>query len=491
MAAIVLSLVGTLVAPARASVRASSSELTAHLDALSADLGRVQADHDQVTASLVGERERVATGRPAYDAGVDAETRAYAKLSRYAVSAYVTGDLIDFDVTVSALTDSSGDLDAQGRRVLTTTAHGELVGQARRATSDVNRLTGELRDAETAYTASQSEQASLAVRRDELVNEIAATRGQIEQARASEAAAAQAEAARRASQEAEDRARAEDDAVRAATPQPESVRSGVVPPGAVRDQIIEKLGGEIPAIALNAYWRAASILDKSKPGCKMDWALIAAIGRVETNHGTYRGTTVSPDGSTHPVILGIPLDGRQGTALIRDTDGGALDGDPIYDRAVGPMQFIPSTWKIFAADGNGDGIADPHNIYDAALAAGNYLCQTAEGPVSVAENASRAVYAYNRSAEYNRQVLTLADHYRRTVNPNLPPPTTPPTVPTDVSKLPPPASPTEPTTTSTTPGATSTTTATTSTTTDPTASSSTSSTTSTTNPPHPPLPAGP
>jgi membrane-bound lytic murein transglycosylase B len=186
------------------------------------------------------------------------------------------------------------------------------------------------------------------------------------------------------------------------------------------------------------------------------------------------------------VILGIPLDGRKGTALIRDTDGGRLDGDPLYDRAVGPMQFIPGTWKSFAADGNGDGIADPHNIYDAAVATGNYLCKTAGGPVTEPENASRAVYAYNRSAEYNRQVLTLADHYRRTLNPNLPPPTTPPTVPPDPTDLPPPASPTEPTTTdSTVPEPTSTTT--TSTTIEPAPSTSTSTSSTTTNPPHPAL----
>jgi len=257
-----------------------------------------------------------------------------------------------------------------------------------------------------------------------------------------------------------------------------------VPPGAVRDQIIEKLGGEIPTIALNAYFRAAALVERTKPECKMDWALIGAIGRVETKHGTYRGTTLAPDGSTHPVILGIPLDGRKGTALIRDTDGGALDGDPLYDRAVGPMQFIPGTWKAFSADGNGDGIADPHNIYDAAVATGNYLCKTAGGPVSEPDNASRAVYAYNRSAEYNRQVLTLADHYRRTVNPDLPPAPPPPTVPLDPSDLPPPASPTEPTLpeepttpTSTVPGASTTSS---SSTTVPASSTSTSTTSTTT-----------
>ncbi len=84
---------------------------------------------------------------------------------------------------------------------------------------------------------------------------------------------------------------------------------------------------------------------------------------------------------------------------------------------------------------------DLREFYDAAAATGRYLCSTSGGPISVAENASRAVYAYNRSVEYNVQVLTLADHYRRTIDPSLPPPTAPPTIPPDPGNLPPPASP--------------------------------------------------
>ncbi|MEV5463672.1 lytic murein transglycosylase, partial [Streptomyces cellulosae] len=90
-------------------------------------------------------------------------------------------------------------------------------------------------------------------------------------------------------------------------------------------------------------------------------------------------------------------------ALIRDTDGGAHDGDTAYDRAVGPMQFIPSTWARWGADGNGDGRTDPNNVFDAALAAGRYLCAGGRD-LSVPAELDRAILGYNHSTAYLRTV---------------------------------------------------------------------------------------
>jgi len=127
---------------------------------------------------------------------------------------------------------------------------------------------------------------------------------------------------------------------------------------------------------------------------------------VESNHAQRANVKVALNGDVVPRIAGIPLDGTRGTRLIRDTDGGALDGDPVHDRAVGPMQFIPSTWKTMAQDGNGDAKLDPNNIYDAALAAGGYLCRAAPGGgLDREEQLRRAVYAYNASASYVEKVL--------------------------------------------------------------------------------------
>lgn len=122
---------------------------------------------------------------------------------------------------------------------------------------------------------------------------------------------------------------------------------------------------------LAAYRRAEQAVGASDPRCGLRWQLLAAIGKVES--GQARGGQVDAAGTTLRPILGPVLDGN-GFANISDTDGGAYDGDARYDRAVGPMQFIPSTWAAWGQDGNGDGKRDPGNVYDAALAAGRYLC---------------------------------------------------------------------------------------------------------------------
>jgi hypothetical protein len=154
---------------------------------------------------------------------------------------------------------------------------------------------------------------------------------------------------------------------------------------------------------------------------------------VESNHGQFRGAALDAAGQSRPPILGIALNGV-GTALIRDTDDGRLDQDAVFDRAVGPMQFIPSTWVRYAVDGNGDGREDPFNIYDAARAAADYLC-AAGGDLSTDAGKVRAVLAYNHSASYVATILALAATYEGGVAPTLPaialeqPPSQPPANP--------------------------------------------------------------
>ncbi|MET8474704.1 lytic transglycosylase domain-containing protein [Streptomyces sp. NPDC006422] len=165
----------------------------------------------------------------------------------------------------------------------------------------------------------------------------------------------------------------------------------------------------IPATVLDAYKKAAAEIGTTKPGCNLDWQLLAAIGKVES--GQARGGDVDKDGNTLHAITGPPLDGN-GFAKISDTDGGSWDGDTVHDRAVGPMQFIPSTWEWAGRDGNGDGKKDPNNVYDAALAAGHYLCR-ADRDLSNATDLNKAILSYNNSTKYLATVLSWLDYYRK------------------------------------------------------------------------------
>ncbi|MBA8975753.1 lytic transglycosylase domain-containing protein [Streptomyces calvus] len=166
-------------------------------------------------------------------------------------------------------------------------------------------------------------------------------------------------------------------------------------------------GAALPATVFAAYRRAESELARSAPGCRLRWHLLAAIGQVES--GQARGGRVTPDGTTVTPIRGPRLDGVA-FALIRDTDGGAHDGDTVYDRAVGPMQFIPSTWARWGADGNGDGRSDPNNVFDAALAAGRYLCAGGRD-LSDPAQLDRAILGYNHSTAYLRTVRAWYAYY--------------------------------------------------------------------------------
>ncbi|MFD5591297.1 lytic transglycosylase domain-containing protein [Streptomyces griseorubiginosus] len=165
----------------------------------------------------------------------------------------------------------------------------------------------------------------------------------------------------------------------------------------------------IPATLLDAYKKAETELRASKPGCNLPWQLLAAIGQVES--GQARGGRVDADGTTTSRILGPQLDGN-GFELIKDTDHGVYDGNSTYDSAVGPMQFIPSTWAWAGRDGNGDGVKDPNNIYDAALAAGHYLCRN-NWDLATGAGLEDAILSYNPSRHYLNTVLSWLEYYRK------------------------------------------------------------------------------
>lgn len=167
----------------------------------------------------------------------------------------------------------------------------------------------------------------------------------------------------------------------------------------------------IPAPALRAYADAQLRLATEQPGCHLAWNTLAGIGWVESHHGTMGGRTLAADGRSTPTILGPALDGSGALAAIRATpESTAWHGDPTWDHAVGPLQFLSSTWDRWGADGDGDGTADPRDLDDAALAAGRYLCADAHD-LATDSGWNAAVHSYNHDAGYVAHVAAAASDY--------------------------------------------------------------------------------
>jgi membrane-bound lytic murein transglycosylase B len=178
----------------------------------------------------------------------------------------------------------------------------------------------------------------------------------------------------------------------------------------------------IPAVALTAYRNAERMMAVTDPGCGISWNLLAGIGRIESGHASggatdARGTAVRP-------IYGPTLDGTLpgNEVVVQSNSAGRI----AYARAMGPMQFLPGTWAHYASDGDGDGKADPQNLYDATLAAARYLCS---GNLNLRDQSQvlSSILRYNNSMPYAQNVLGWAAAYATGVIPvDLPPITGPP-----------------------------------------------------------------
>ncbi|MQY28601.1 lytic transglycosylase domain-containing protein [Nocardia aurantia] len=196
-------------------------------------------------------------------------------------------------------------------------------------------------------------------------------------------------------------------------PGPPTVRSNKLPANRVAATTVAGPLG-IPGVAYAAYTNAERVLAQENPDCHMSWSQLAGIGQIESHHAYGK-----LDENGYPInpVYGPVLDGSLGgNQVVNATDGGELDGMSSYARAVGPMQFLPSTYRKYAADGKGDGTSDPQNIFDASLTAGKYLC---EGGLDMNDPAqqSRAIMRYNHSMAYVANVMAWETAYREGVGP--------------------------------------------------------------------------
>ncbi len=178
----------------------------------------------------------------------------------------------------------------------------------------------------------------------------------------------------------------------------------------------------IPTMALSAYRNAERMMAVTDPACGISWNLLAGIGRIESMHAN--GGATDAHGTAVRPIYGPALDGTLpgNEVIVQGNSGGRIT----YARAMGPMQFLPGTWARYASDGDGDGVADPQNLYDSTLGAARYLCS---GGLNLRDQSQvlASILRYNNSMPYAQNVLGWAAAYATGVVPvDLPPLTGPP-----------------------------------------------------------------
>jgi membrane-bound lytic murein transglycosylase B len=203
----------------------------------------------------------------------------------------------------------------------------------------------------------------------------------------------------------------------AATTGPAATSAGPTPPARPADALSQWATAvgralNVPEVAVQAYGYAQYVLAQRDQACHLSWTTLAGIGQVESQHGQVGGAVLEASGRSTPPIVGPALDGQGGRALVRDTDAGAFDSDVTYDRAMGPLRLLPSVWQAFAVDADGDGILDPYDLDDSALALAMLLCSGGED-LSKATGWNAAIARYHPGTAYAKSVFTVADDYGR------------------------------------------------------------------------------
>ncbi|GAA1475493.1 hypothetical protein P4N68_01585 [Corynebacterium felinum] len=165
----------------------------------------------------------------------------------------------------------------------------------------------------------------------------------------------------------------------------------------------------IPERALKAYAYAAwKVKDDSQ--CTIGWPTLAAIGEIYSNHARAHNTEITEDGLTSIKLRGLDNMGPD-KPIVPDTDGGASDGNPINDIAIGPMQIMPSRWEQFAESTEPNHTPNPYDIDDAALTTARILCS--QGNLSTPEGWDRAIKLIAPSPDVVKKIHARAQELSR------------------------------------------------------------------------------
>jgi hypothetical protein len=179
------------------------------------------------------------------------------------------------------------------------------------------------------------------------------------------------------------------------------------PGAAARENLLD-----VPERALAAYQRAAAVMAPADPECHLTPELLAAVGRVESDHGRYAAWRLGPRARMFPALVGSPMSARaQATASpLADTDGGVFDHDAAADHPLGPLQILPGAWRQVAVDGDGDGLRSPDDLDDAALGLAIELC---DGDLDLAtpSGQAEALARLNARRGYQRSVEAFRSAY--------------------------------------------------------------------------------
>jgi membrane-bound lytic murein transglycosylase B len=166
----------------------------------------------------------------------------------------------------------------------------------------------------------------------------------------------------------------------------------------------------VPSVAVQAYAYAQLLVQRTYPQCHLGWTTLAGIGEVQSQHGQAGGAVLDRTGRSTPAVIGPPMDGKEGRALVADTDAGAYDGDPDYDRGMGPLLLSPGAWRQYASDADNDQIQDPYDIDDASLAVARLLCEGGQD-MGQLTGWTAAVGQLQPGEVFARDVFQAADSY--------------------------------------------------------------------------------